>query len=81
MSVIYSAPKAAFMNREDVFNSTKVGCYHCLQIFNPKDVKQYTDGGKTALCPFCEVDSLVCTACGYDVTPNILKEIKNYWFG
>ena len=34
-------------------------CYHCLKKFKKSEIKEWTDTGKTALCPHCHIDSVI----------------------
>ena len=36
----------------------KCGCYYCLKFFELKEVKEFVDKGKTAICPKCRIDSV-----------------------
>jgi len=68
------AIKMAMRNKNKLnLHGKKVGCFHCLKIFESKEIVSYTDQGETALCPFCEVDAVIPD------TDN-LEEIKKYWF-
>ena len=35
----------------------------------------------TALCPFCEMDSVIGEGCGYPITREFLEEMNEFWFG
>lgn len=51
---------AGIHNRSDLEKSMKCGCYHCLRIFEPKDIRMWVDTKKdTALCPHCGIDAVV----------------------
>lgn len=68
----------SFKNRDLISEDTKCGCYHCLRIFHGRDIKQWIkerDGGQTAVCPFCMVDSVVVYS--DEVT---LTELRKRWF-
>ena len=38
---------------------SKQACYYCQSFFPRERIKKYVDNGKTALCPVCNVDSVV----------------------
>lgn len=69
------APRYAFQNRQDVQRSEKVGCWHCIQIYNANEVKDYTDNGETAICPKCGIDAVLPTA-DLELTEEILQKIN-----
>ena len=35
--------------------------------------------GLTAICPFCERDSVIGSASGYEITDQFLHSLHNYW--
>jgi uncharacterized paraquat-inducible protein A len=78
-SDIAFAPMSAMNNRKEVAASETVGCYHCLAIYSGKEVVQFTDDGKTALCPKCNHDCVLPSSKNYDLTPRFLKEIHEFW--
>lgn len=61
------------------------GCFNCLEIFSPELINQWFDtqgnGDKTALCPYCGIDSVLGDACGVDVTPSLLWLMNEVFFG
>ena len=75
--------------------SDVVGCFYCLNIFPPSDIKRWTDRRnprtgettqKTAICPHCSVDSILPTKGTYfgEIPENeriaFLEEMKKHWF-
>lgn len=48
-----------FKTRPQLLASQEVGCFHCLQRFTPKNIKEWIDDKQTALCPHCGVDSVI----------------------
>lgn len=46
-------------SREDFLRCDFIGCYDCLFEGVPADIKHWTDGGDTALCPHCGLDFLL----------------------
>ena len=67
-------------NSDELKNSEKCGCFYCLQIFTPEKITKLVDGGKTALCPFCGVDSVIGDASGFPITKEFLSDVKKEWF-
>lgn len=66
-------------NRAQVEASSEVGCYKCLEIFDPKEIKFWTDQEQTAVCPYCQCDTILAPAPDFEVTKEALSEIHNYW--
>ncbi len=58
------------------------GCFYCLQIFSSCEIESFIedDEGDTAVCPFCEMDSVIGESSGYKITPQLLSELHNFWF-
>ena len=46
-------------NREILEKSELVGCFYCLKIFNPSEIKEWIDDEQTAICPYCGIDSVM----------------------
>lgn len=70
-------------NEEELNNSKKCGCFYCLRIYDPKKIKEWVDeknGKKTALCPFCEIDSVIAESNEYELNDELLKYMNDYWF-
>jgi hypothetical protein len=74
-------PQMAMNNRNIVEQSKKAGCFCCVKIFDVKDIKEYTDNGKTVICPLCGVDTVIGDMCGFDLNESTLKKANVFWFG
>jgi hypothetical protein len=72
---IEQAAKIAFKNRKLLADYKEVGCYYCLSIFKPEEIVAYTDKDETAICPRCNIDSVIPTT-----DEKILKTCHEYWF-
>lgn len=70
----------SFKNKELLNNANTCGCYHCCEIFNRNEIKDFTDNEKTALCPKCNIDAVVADTCGFSITKEFLESAKKYWF-
>lgn len=77
---INSVVSAAMKNRKHLEGTEKAGCYHCLSVFDTKDIKSYTDNGETALCPQCNVDCVIPSSSSNPITVGFLEKARNYWF-
>ena len=70
-------------NKEELNNSKRCGCFYCLKIFEPKQIKEWIEednGKETALCPFCEIDSVIAESTEYELNEELLKYMYDYWF-
>jgi hypothetical protein len=75
----YSSNNMASLKKDDL-----CGCFYCLKIFNPNEITEWTDEDeesyKTALCPYCEIDSVIGKSSGYPITEDFLGAMKEHWF-
>lgn len=72
-NLIKNAPARAMKNRKGLKGSC--GCYRCLEIFNVSEIKEWTDGNETAICPKCDSDTVLKI-----LSPNTLSVVHDYWF-
>ena len=80
-SDIQKAHDFCWSNRRDLEQSSVYGCFHCLKIYSPKEINQWIDdGGVTALCPHCGIDSVLAEKSGYPITKEFLTEMNKFWF-
>ena len=56
------------------------GCFHCLSIFDPKEILDWLEPEGTALCPYCGIDSVIGQSSGYPITKDLLQKMKDHWF-
>ena len=68
------APMMAMKNKKSLKN--RCSCYHCLAEFDVKEIRQWTDGGETAICPTCDNDSVLPIS-----DAELLRNIQLYWLG
>lgn len=73
---INTAAKFAMHNKDELKLAQTCGCYYCLAIFDPKEIKEWTDDGDTALCPYCQVDAVLAGECDREK----LQQMHKYWF-
>lgn len=64
-------------HKERVLASGKVGCFYCLALFSPAEIKEWTLDD-CALCPYCEIDSVLPES--EHLTSEFLQEMYGYWF-
>ena len=62
------------------------GCFFCGKIFSPTQIKSWIiadtkiDNRGTAICPYCEIDSVIGKSSGYPITTEFLEDMHEYWF-
>jgi hypothetical protein len=67
-------------HRAEVEGSSLCGCFYCFAIFPPTDISEWIDDGQTALCPKCEIDSVIGTASRFPITREFLMRMHDHWF-
>lgn len=67
-------------NKIYVNASDNCTCYFCMNSFKPNEITNWIDDGETALCPKCQIDSVVCDSV-VSLSDEQLKEANKYWFG
>jgi NAD-dependent SIR2 family protein deacetylase len=67
-------------HREMILASALVGCFYCLEVFPPKSIRDWIDGGQTALCPNCGVDALLGDKIGVAMKRPFLEKMRVKWF-
>ena len=70
--------KKSYGNRAEVERLPRVACFFCVRYFDPNEMTEWTDGGITAMCPQCGIDSVI-PADG--LSPAILHAMNDHWFG
>ena len=81
MSDFIQAHEFASNHREPLLKDKKCGCFYCLDIFDPKEIKgwiAYVSG--TAVCPYCGIDSIVGEHSGFPIKKGFLRKMQQYWF-
>jgi len=67
-------------HKEEIESSKKCGCFYCLKTFSPNEIEDWVDGGETALCPYCRIDSVIGDV-WFPITKGFLSEMYERWFG
>jgi hypothetical protein len=68
-------------NKEELQNDKRCGCFYCLEIFDPIEIKEWIPDTKgTAICPYCGVDSVIGEYTGFPINAGFLSKMKEYWF-
>jgi hypothetical protein len=78
--MIVTAHTHSSNHREQIEASKSCGCFHCIKIFPPSAIREWTDDGQTAICPFCGVDSIIGSASDVPFSEEFLVRMKEHWF-
>jgi hypothetical protein len=72
--------KKSINNKSNIDSETLCGCFYCETIFLGDKVSNYIDEGQTALCPICNVDSVIASDKKEIVNQSILKAMHSKYF-
>ena len=82
---IFEAHERSSNHREECSGAHRCGCFYCLAEFPPAEITEWIDpatddgqGGSTALCPKCGVDSVLPMVPGVDSA--FLRRMREHWF-
>jgi hypothetical protein len=58
------------------------GCFYCKSIFQSNEITEFIGFGisKTALCPKCEIDSVIGEYSGHPITKEFMQKMYLIWF-
>lgn len=79
------AHKHSSNHRNEIESSELCGCFNCCSTFPPEEIAEWVDEndesvGQCAVCPRCNVDSVIGSRSGFPITDEFLKEMNKYWF-
>jgi hypothetical protein len=77
---IARAHRHSIRHRAEIEASGFCGCFHCLAVYGPDAISEWVDGGQTALCPRCGIDSVIGEASGFPVSAEFLARMNRHWF-
>ncbi len=66
-------------NREEIERSDLCGCFYCLATFPPVLIERWLGDG-AAICPYCQIDSVVGSASGFPINDEFVKAMYQRWF-
>jgi hypothetical protein len=74
------AHKHSFKNRDEVEKSELCACFYCEKNFIFAAITEWVDDDQTAMCPFCGIDSVLGSACGFELSKDFLHRMNERWF-
>jgi hypothetical protein len=74
----------SWANRQEVMQSELCGCFFCLETFPPGQITEWAedenDEKNVALCPYCQIDSVLGDQSGFPITDDFLRMMRQRWF-
>ncbi len=81
MTDYIGAHKFSINNQRMLEKDTVCGCFYCLKIFDPKEITAWLkDTSGTAVCPYCDTDSIIGAHTGSPITREFLEKMHQHWF-
>ena len=81
IDIIKKMYKFSSNHRELILNSPFCGCFHCRNsCIMVRDIVEWVDNGKTAICPKCGVDAILPGILEVPVTEGFLDQMNRYFF-
>ena len=79
---IIKAHTHSINHRKNIELDSTCGCFFCLEIFHPKEIVEWIQDrlDETALCPYCDIDSVIGESSGYPITKEFLTAMRKHWF-
>lgn len=84
---VVEAHKFSSNHKPELEKDRICGCFSCLSIFPPSEITDWLiadnecDERGTAVCPYCDIDSVIGESSGYPITKEFLAAMQEYWFG
>ena len=75
-----AAHKFSSNHRKQLMNDSLCGCFYCLEVFSPSEIIAWVDRYSTAICPYCNIDSIIGESSGYSINRTFLTRMNEYWF-
>lgn len=79
-SNLQDAHRQSSKHRAQIEKSDQCGCFYCLKTFSPSEIREWWDGGQTAVGPHCGIDSVLGSASGDPLTTEFLTEMNEHYF-
>ncbi|MEE6449420.1 cytoplasmic protein [Gottfriedia acidiceleris] len=67
-------------HRTELEKDSICGCFYCLKIYSPTEINEWWDNEKTAVCPYCGIDSVIGESSGFPITEQFLIGMNKKMF-
>ena len=78
--VYITAHVHASKHRAEVEASEKCACFFCFRKFAPGEITSWIEGGQTALCPKCGLDSVLGSASPLGIDDRFLRKMHQHHY-
>lgn len=82
----YHAHRFSNSHKPELEKDKICGCFYCGRIFSPSEITDWIiddnpcDRRGTAVCPYCDVDSVIGESSGYQITDEFMRAMNLIWF-
>lgn len=80
------AHKFSCNHKPELEKDRTCGCFCCLAVFDPSEINEWIEAENlcdergTAICPYCNVDSIIGESSGFPITQEFLEAMHERWF-
>ena len=67
-------------NRDLIARANRCYCFYCKAEIDKREIVDFADQGKTAICPKCDVDAILPDSIGEPIDETLLTQLHDYWF-
>ena len=67
-------------HRLEIESSELCGCFYCGKMFLPSEITHWIDNDQTAMCPYCDIDSVLGSASGLPISKEFFDRMNEVWF-
>ena len=72
---------SCYKNKSQIkLKNQRCGCFYCKKIFIIEDIDEWTDSKQTAMCPNCDIDSVIIETESLKISESLLKQMHNRFF-
>ena len=80
LALAIKAHDLSFQNGSLIKKADLCGCFHCMQLIKPEEIKEWVPNETTAICPRCGVDSIIPNTKEIPLDRLLLQHMRIYWF-
>ena len=79
---LYNAHHQSMFNKIKLQESTSklCGCFNCKDYVSISEITEWTDNNRTAICPYCGIDSIISDTEKFPLTKSLLQQLYKRYF-